>query len=443
MGVPFFLRFYTGLVAAAAPIWWLALEIRKRKGLENPDRIAEKFGNAQLARPSGRLIWFHAASVGESLALLTLFRRLETRQPALTILLTTSTYASEKALDNNTLPANVIHQYAPIETPTAVRRFLNHWQPDALFIAEIDLWPTMMLRTAERSIPIYLINAILTEKSVERRLRAAKSYAYLIKLITRILVQDETSVARFVRLGAAPEQLEVMGVLKSASDPLPDQRVEREKLDQLLCSRPRWLAAATHEDEDRLIIAAHALACQSLPDLLLILAPRQLTQADKTEAEALKSFRHVARRSRKEPMTEDTQVYIADTMGEMGLWYRMSKIAFLGHSLALDQRPMLGKNPFEALQLSCVVIHGPSVSHFAQSYARLQDIGAARQIGSPTELAQAVVALQDPALRQPYLAAAQSLVAANMEPLENALRAIDAFVNAAKDDAHELANSPM
>lgn len=425
MGAPLFLRLYSGVVAVAAPLFWLALEVRKRKGLENPERVSEKYGRSQTPRPEGRLVWFHAASVGESLSLLTLFRRLRTRQPDLTILLTTSTYSSEKALQNNALPTNVIHHYAPLDTPFAVRRFLDHWHPDALFIAEVDLWPTMMTRTAARGIPLYLINATLTPKSVERRLKAAKSYAYLIQHVAKILVQDRPSVARFVTLGADAERIAVMGVLKSASDPLPDRKAEREALEELLQQRPRWLAAATQEDEDRLIIEAHRLACQSLPDLLLILAPRQVTQADSTEIEARKSFTRVARRSLREPMRADTQVYIADTIGEMGLWYRLSKVAFLGHSLAVDDRPMLGKNPFEALQLGCVVVHGPSVNHFAQSYARLHDIGAARQIESPAELARAVVELQEAERRAPYMSAAHSLIDANQEPLENALRAIE------------------
>jgi 3-deoxy-D-manno-octulosonic-acid transferase len=433
MSVPLFLRFYTGLAAAAAPIMWLTLEIRKRKGMENPARVAEKWGYANSARPDGQLIWFHAASVGESLALLTLFRRLHARHPDLTILLTTSTFSSEKALQNNALPPNVIHQYAPVETPSAMARFLSHWHPDALIIAEVDMWPIMMNRTAARNIPIHMINATLTQKSVERRQRAAKSYAYLISLVDKILVQDLISIERFVKLGAARSRIEVMGVLKSASDPLPDQLDERLTLESLLANRPRWLAAATREDEDHLMIDAHVQARQSIPDLLLILAPRQTTQADTSEAEARKQFEHVARRSRGELLDVNTQVYIADTIGEMGLWYRLCKVAFLGHSLAIDDRPMLGKNPFEALQLDCVVVHGPSVSHFQESYSRLLESGAALQIDSVTALAQAVVDLQTPSQRQPYLTAAHSLVDTNMQPLENAIGAIDAIVAAQAD----------
>lgn len=428
MRIPLLLRVYTGLVAAAAPILWATLEFRKAKGLESADRVSERYGRSDCPRPEGRLVWFHAASVGESLALLTLFRRLQTRQPALKILLTTSTYSAEKALRTSDLPANVVHQYAPLETPWAMRRFLDHWRPDALFIAEVDLWPTMMTRTAARGIPLYLINAILTPKSVEKRLKAAKSYAYLLRLVSKILVQDDASVERFITLGAAPSTLEVMGVLKSASDPLPDRQSEREALELVVAGRPLWLAAATHETEDALVLEAHEIACRVLPDLLLILAPRQVTQADNTEAEARKRFAKLARRSRSDPMTSETQVYIADTIGEMGLWYRLSKLAFLGHSLSTEGRPMLGKNPFEALQLGCVVVHGPSVSHFAQSYARLQDKGAALQVGSVAALAQAVLDLQSADNRRPYVTAATSLVQSNLEPLENALRAIDGLL---------------
>jgi len=429
MGTPQFLRFYNGLVTVAAPLWRLLLKVRTRKGLENPARVAEKLGSFTVTRTAGPMIWFHAVSVGESLALLTMFRRLQTRRPDLSILLTTSTFSSEKALSQNALPPNVIHQYAPIDTPGAVSRFLAYWHPDALVIAEADLWPTMMTRTAAQGIPITLLNATLTEKSYRARLRAPKSYAFLIGLIDKILVQDLPTVERFVKLGAERHRIEVMGVLKSASDALPDRSDERAEIEGVLGDRPRWLAAATREDEDRLMIEAHAIARQTIPDLLLILAPRQITQADNTEAEARKNFSDIARRSRHEPITPDTQVYIADTIGEMGLWYRLSRMAFLGHSLSVDDRHMTGKNPFEALQLDCVVVHGPSVDHFHESYARLQNSGAARQVESPADLAQAVIDLQDPAQRAPYLAASQSRVAANMEPLKTAIDAIEALLD--------------
>lgn len=429
--MPLLLRLYLAFAAVSAPFWRIALWVRQRRGREDPVRGVEKLGRYTRERPPGPVMWFHAVSVGEAQALVTLLDRMVAAHPDVSVVLTTHTIASAQALEIRGLPDRVVHQYAPVDYPAAVRRFLRHWRPDAMILTEADMWPEMLMQVKRAELPMLLINTHVTPRRYRRRGKMVATNGYLMNLFDRILVQDAVSMERFKDLGAPAGKMSVMGVLKAASDPLPDRPKARGELAAAIDGRPVWLAASTRAIEEPQLMQAQALALRTLPDLLMLIAPRQRTDADQTEAAARAHFapEAIARRSRGEPITRATQVYIADTIGEMGLWYRLAPVAYTGQSLPVPGKtPGGGKNPFEAVALGCMVVRGPNVADFVDAYGRLAEAGGALQVADATEMARAVVAAQEPAFRAPYLAGAARVQAANLFPLEVTLAAMDAVI---------------
>jgi len=421
---PAILTTYLAFARFSQPLWSLALNHRAKKGKEDPARLPEKYGRSSVPRPEGPLVWFHAVSVGESLALLKLLRKLRAAYPDLGILLTTTTLGSVKALAKTGLPDGVIHQYFPIDTPGAVKRFLDHWRPDLHVIAEADMWPLMMTAIRARGIPMILLNTTITPRRFRQRMRARALYAHLFGYFDVMLMQDQTAIDRFIDLGAPADKLQLMGVLKSASDPLPVDAAELAKLKGQIGARPVWLAAVTTLDEEEALFTAHDRARAAFPDLLMIVAPRQAHLADKTEEFARARFAQVARRSRGDTIAPDTQVYIADTIGEMGLWYRLSPIAYMGHSMPRAGQGMSGKNPYEAIALDCVVLHGPVFENFVATYNYLRDSNAVVPVASAEELGRRVAELQSPDARLPYMQAMATVRQDAERPLEIAFASL-------------------
>ncbi|MFN7004023.1 MAG: 3-deoxy-D-manno-octulosonic acid transferase [Roseinatronobacter sp.] len=429
---PLLIRFYLALSAVLSPVWAVALRLRARSGKEDPERLIEKWGFPTVARPEGELIWLHGVSVGETAVLLTLLERLSAARPQTHFLLTSITRASAEALGKRNLPPRVLHQYAPIDCPGPVRRFLDHWRPDLFVLSEMDLWPRLLSATHARDIPMLMLNAHVTDRRYRRRRRFASANGWLMDLFEEIHVQDARSSDLFLDLAARPEKMRVTGLLKAASSPPPDLPELREALAPQITTRPRWLAASTRDVEEPQILAAHAEAMKAHPDMLLIIAPRQIAQADATEAAARAQFpaARIARRSRGDVITPETCVYIADTLGEMGLWLRMVPVAYTGNSLPVPGMTLTGKNPFEAAALDVMILHGPHVGNFREAYARLQADGGALEVNDGAALARAVVAAQDAAYRAPFVAGAARVQADMMAPLENAFSAISARLDA-------------
>ncbi|MDO9524356.1 MAG: glycosyltransferase N-terminal domain-containing protein [Gemmobacter sp.] len=421
------LTLYRGLSAVSEPVWRLALGRRLRKGREDPDRVAEKFGESRVPRPAGFVLWVNALSVGESLALLSLLRVLRAERPDVTILLTTSTRASAMALEQVGLPKGVIHQYAPIDAPGPVRRFLTYWAPCAAVFSELDLWPTRMLKTQATGIPMILINARISEKRSRSRSRARSVYAALLSPLRRVLVEDAASVGRFEALGMAKDRIRVAGVLKSAADPLPADAAQLATLRAAVGDRPVWLAASTERREVARILDAHAALRVNHPDLLLIIAPRQLAEADEATALATARFA-TARRSAGALPGPETAVYIADTIGEMGLWFRVSPISFVGHSLPVDGDPLPGKNPFEPAALGSAILYGPDHWYFTESYDAFDAAGGALRVLDAQGLAAGVNMLLNPGACAAQTAAATATLTHARAPLEVTLQEVLAIL---------------
>lgn len=385
------LRLYLALARRAAPLWRISLRRRVGRGKEDAARLAEREGVASAARAPGPVLWLHALGLGEAVALLSVIRAVAQGRGDVQIVLTTNTRTGADGLAKLGLPGACVHQYAPMEAAAALARFLDHWRPDAVVVAELDLWPLMLDCLRARGIPVMMANARLTDHRFAGRKRMGRMFGDVLAMLRLMLVQDGLTRERLIALGADPARVRVAGLLKAAAEPLPDQVAARQALAVAIGGRPVWLAAATEGREDAVVLEAHRLARRVLPDLLLILAPRQLSDAANTAARCVAVFGSVAQRSKAAMPAREDAVYLADTVGEMGLWYRLAPISFIGHSLVMPEgRALTGKNPFEAVALGSTVVHGPAVGNFAESYAALAAVGGARMVGDAAELAAAV-----------------------------------------------------
>jgi 3-deoxy-D-manno-octulosonic-acid transferase len=373
----------------AAPFARLVLRQRAARGKEDWTRMNERLGVAGVARPQGRLIWVHGASVGESLSALPLIEKL--REDA-TVLVTSGTVTSA-ALLGQRLPAGVIHQFVPLDTPGAVTRFLDHWRPDAGLFIESDLWPNLILGAHARGVKLALVNARISARSATRWTWARRSVAALLAAFDMVLAQDEEVAARFRGLGA--HNVQVVGSLKADAPPLAVDEEALAVLRRMIGTRPVLLAAQTHPGEDETVLPAHDMLRSQFPDLLTILVPRHTERGPNLEM--LCGARAFRRRSTGGQISSQTAIYIADTMGEMGLFYRLSRFCFLGGTLV----PLGGHNVLEPAQLHCVVLAGPNIASAPQAY---EAIFAAQGFGLVTSSAdiarQAARLLSDAELAQ-------------------------------------------
>ncbi|HVW72042.1 MAG TPA: 3-deoxy-D-manno-octulosonic acid transferase [Rhizomicrobium sp.] len=384
---PLGLRAWRLFTKLASPFARLVLRQRAGRGKEDWTRMNERLGVAGLARPEGRLIWLHGASVGESLSALPLIERL--RQDA-NVLVTSGTVTSA-ALLGERLPAGVLHQFVPLDTPGAVARFLDHWRPDAGLFIESDLWPNLILAAHARGVKLALVNARISARSAERWRWARRSVRALLAAFDMVLAQDEDVAERFRTLGA--RNVEVAGSLKADAPPLAADEEALAALRQQIGTRPVLLAAQTHPGEDETLLPAHDLLRNRFPDLLTILVPRHTQRGP--DLEMLCGTRAFCRRAAGGRITAQTAIYIADTMGEMGLFYRLSPFCFLGGTLV----PLGGHNVLEPARLHCAVLAGPNIASAPMAY---EAIFAAQGFGKVTSSAdiarEAARLLSDPRL---------------------------------------------
>jgi len=376
-------RLATRLLTPVAP---LLLRQRATRGKEDWTRLNERLGIAGLARPSGRLIWLHGASVGESLSALPLIEKL--KQHA-TVLVTSGTVTSA-AMMSQRLPAGALHQYVPLDTPGAVARFLDHWKPDAGLFIESDLWPNLILAARARGVKLALVNARISAASAERWMWARRSVRILLSAFDMVLAQDEEIARRFRGLGA--RNVEVVGSLKADAPPLTVDEDALAAMRQAIDGRPVLLAAQTHPGEDETILPAHDQLRAQFPDLLTILIPRHTARG--ADLEMLCGARAHRRRSAGGRISSQTAIYIADTMGEMGLFYRLAHFCFLGGSLV----PLGGHNPLEPAVLKCAVLAGPHTASAPTAYEAIFSAQGFGRVTSSADIArEAARLLADPA----------------------------------------------
>ncbi|HXB51468.1 MAG TPA: 3-deoxy-D-manno-octulosonic acid transferase [Rhizomicrobium sp.] len=387
--VPLGLQGWRLFTRVASPFARLVLSRRATRGKEDLARMNERLGIAATPRPEGRLIWLHGASVGESLSALPLIERL--KEDA-NVLVTSGTVTSA-ALLGRRLPAGVLHQFVPLDTPGAVARFLARWRPDAGLFIESDLWPNLILQAHARGVKLALVNARISARSAKRWRWARKSVAALLTAFDRVLAQDEEAAERFRVLGA--HHVEVVGSLKADAPPLAVDEAALAQMRQMIGTRPVLLAAQTHPGEDETILPAHDALRVRFPDLLTILVPRHTERA--ADLEMLCGARAFRRRSTGGQISGQTAIYIADTMGEMGLFYRLARFCFLGGTLV----PLGGHNVLEPARLHCAVLAGPHTASAPRAYDAVLNAQGFGRVTSCADIArEAARLLADDTLAQ-------------------------------------------
>ncbi len=369
------LAFYRGLTSLAGPLIRLYLNRRLARGKEDPVRFPERLGVPGLARPAGGLIWLHAASVGEAMSILPVVEALQARA---TLLVTTGTVTSARLMAER-LPPDAIHQFIPVDRLLWVRRFLDHWRPDLALWTESEFWPNLLTETAARRIPLVLLNGRISERSFRRWLGMPQFIGKLLSGFVLALGQTEEDARRLAALGAS--RTACLGNLKFAGPPLPADGQALADLNAELRGRPRWLAASTHAGEEALAARVHQAL--KIPGLITIIVPRHANRGAEISAELKAMGLQPSRRSLGQPIGD---LYIADTMGELGLFYRAAPLVLMGKSL-IGQG---GQNPLEPARLGASVLFGPHMGNFADIAARMTRAGAARSVADEGHLATAL-----------------------------------------------------
>ena len=410
---------YRTLTQAAAPIAPLLLRLRARRGKEDPARTPERLGHPSRPRPAGALIWFHAASVGETNAILPLINQLSAEQHDRTLLLTTGTVTSAK-LAQSVLPKGAVHQFAPLDIPKFIDRFLDHWRPDAAVFAESEIWPNLIQELGARQIPLALVNGRLSERSYFRWRARARVSQPLFSRFQIVLAHNEETAQRFAALGAP--RVEAVGNLKNDAPALPADAAALKALQKLTRSRPILLAASTHPGEDESIITAHISLSERHQNLLTIIAPRHPERGNAI-AGLVESQGLVSRlRSADEQPDSQCDIYIANTIGELGLLYALSPIAFVGGSLI----PHGGQNPIEAIKHDCAVVIGPHFDNFTDAYGALLKVEGCLAVETADGLATSLGGLFENEKRVQQLNARAHKAVAGMEgALARTMKALD------------------
>lgn len=394
------------LGSALAPLLPLWLRRRARRGKEVPERLPERSGHG-AERPEGPLLWLHGASVGETLSLLPLMQTLLERAPRLTLLVTTGTVTAAGMLAQRLPPAlagRVIHRFAPLDVPRWLERFLQGWRPDGAVFVESELWPNLSAALARHGIPAALVNARLSARSARMWRWAPGLAREMLGRFRLVVAQSEEDAERLRALGATGA--EHWGHLKAAAEKLPADPAELARLRRAIGRRPVFLAASTQPGEEASILAAHATLRRRFPDLLTILALRHPVRAEEVAALAA-PFGRTARRSRGQLPLPGCDLYLVDTLGEMGLFFRLAGVCFIGASLV----PKGGHNPLEPARLGCPILFGPYTDNVQAMADRLVATGGAIRVRDSATLAEAVGDVLSDAGRARAMVRAAALIA--------------------------------
>ena len=406
-----------------APLIRLYLWLRKARGKEDKARFGERLGFPGRERPKGALCWAHAASVGESLSLLPLIARLIAERPGLNVLVSTGTVTSARLMADR-LPAGAFHQYIPVDRIAYVRRFLDHWRPDVALWAESEFWPNLLVETSARNIPLILINGRISPRSFSGWQRFGGLIKRLLSEFSLCLGQTEADAERLRHLGA--RNAKSVGNLKFSVPPLPVEDRELATLQGTLDGRPRWLAASTHSGEEDMAAGVHRRLAGTHPGLLTVIVPRHPDRGKDIAARLRGQGLAVSRRSVGEAIETETDIYLADTMGEMGLFFRLVGIVFIGKSLV----PLGGQNPLEAARLDCAIVHGPHMMNFEDIAAHMDKGGAAIEVEDEKTLGDTIQRLLgDEAERDRMAAAASDMAAAEAGVLDALLGELKPFLD--------------
>ncbi|MDX1948918.1 MAG: 3-deoxy-D-manno-octulosonic acid transferase [Rickettsiales bacterium] len=343
----------------------LYLNYRLFKGKEDSERFYERLGYASADRKEGFLIWFHAASVGESVSVVPLISEISKKFPHINILMTTGTLTSSKLMASR-LPNNVIHQFIPVDTYDSVHRFLSHWQPNLAIWVESELWPNLIIETKKSNCELLLINGRMSDESFRKWKNNLEFAEKIISNFSLCLVQTEDDKFKYNDIGS-PKTI-IAGNLKYEAPTLPSNPEALGNLILQIGNRNIWLCASTHIGEEEIIIEAHKKLQEVYPDILTIIMPRHPKRARDIEKLISNSNLKFATRSKNQKIKPETDIYLADTIGEVGVFYRVANIVFMGGSLITHG----GQNPLEAARLGCAIISGKNYFNFQEVYTEMK-----------------------------------------------------------------------
>ncbi|OLP54536.1 3-deoxy-D-manno-octulosonic acid transferase [Rhizobium rhizosphaerae] len=406
--------------AVAYPFMGAYLAMRAAKGREDSRRRDERYGFASVPRPQGPLVWFHAASVGETNAVIPLIKEIRAR--GIAVVVTTGTTTSAKLVSER-LDASIIHQYVPMDFKPAVSRFLDYWEPDLAIIAESEIWPMTIVELGRRHIPQVLVNGRLSDRSFARWKKRLWLAEALFENLALVIAQSEVDAERFRALGALP--VLVSGNLKVDTDLPPYDKGSLGTYRQQLGSRRTWAAISTFDGEEAAAAVVHA-ALKPRTDLLSIIVPRHPERADAIEAMLTQRGLKVARRTRRDPLNTDVDVFLGDTIGEMGLYLRLTEVAFVGRSLTAEG----GQNPIEPAMLGCAILSGGNVQNFRETYQMLAKNGSAKIVRDVEMLAKGVnYLLVNEDVRHQMIDAGQQTVHEMRGALSATIRGLEPYIN--------------
>ncbi|PSH70801.1 3-deoxy-D-manno-octulosonic acid transferase [Phyllobacterium brassicacearum] len=411
---------YRWVGAATFPIVGAYVAFRASKGKEERGRHGERYGVASVARPSGPLIWVHAASVGETSAVTPLVEAIV--DMGIHVVLTTGTVTSAKMVQDR-LGDRVIHQYVPLDLKPAVDRFLTHWQPDLAVICESEIWPMTILELGTRRVPQVLVNGRLSDRSFANWHKRPSIAEALFENLAHVVAQSDIDGERFRALGARP--VTVSGNLKVDTAVPPVNNGDLAAMQRMIGSRKTWAAISTHQGEEDIVAQVHHMLKARHRDLLTIIVPRHPDRAAEIAETIEKMGMKVALRSRGDQIEPDTDIYLGDTIGDMGLYLRLTEIAFVGRSLTAQG----GQNPLEPAMLKSAILSGRNVQNFRDSYQRLIKNGGAKLVRDKDMLAGAVNYLfNNPAERQVMIDAGLKTVEDMRGSLSRTMTALEPFI---------------
>ncbi len=415
------LSMYRFAGAAIYPLVGTYVAWRTTRGKEDRSRRRERYGVAGRPRPDGPLIWVHAASVGETIAVVPLVKSI--LNYGVHVVLTTGTATSARVAEER-LGDSIVHQYVPLDLKPAVSRFLDYWQPDLAIIAESEIWPTTILELGARRIPQVLVNGRLSDRSFKSWKKRSYIAEALFENLAHVVAQSETDGERFLTLGARP--VTVSGNLKVDTNPPPVEDKVLNGLRRQIGPRPTWAAVSTHDGEEAMAAEVHIMLRQRHPGIMSIIVPRHPDRAVALAVQFAAMGLKVVRRSTGERVLSDTDILLGDTIGEMGLYLRLTEIAFVGRSMTSEG----GQNPLEPAMLDTAVLAGRNVQNFREVYQKLIDSGGAKIVRDRDMLAGAVnFLLVNEVARHDMMAAASATVEEMRGALSKTLKALEPYIH--------------
>ena len=374
---------YKILWIVLSPLLVLLFLTRLLRGKEDRARFKERLGVAGCPRPKGSLIWMHGASVGECLSMLPLIQRLLEKDKSLSIMVTSGTVTSARLMTKR-LPERAFHHYFPIDFPGATNRLIRHFQPDTVFWFESEFWPNALDSFKKHHIPLVLLNGRISDRSFKRWKKFPFVIKALLSCFSLTLGQSPENEERLKKLGSPATGC--VGNIKCASPASPYSEKELTHLKKQLVNRPCWCGASTHANEEEMMANIHLNLAPDFPGLLTICVPRHPERADALQAMFEKKGLHVARRSKGQAITATTQIYLADTIGEMGLLYQLAPIVFVGGSLI----PFGGQNMLEPMYWGKLVFVGPHAFNFRAFMAEGKKQKALREVPNSAALQEQI-----------------------------------------------------